>query len=399
MPVLLLVLLTLAFTTTAGESLLYSMVIQMVMQEWSLSGGTAALLGFGPVVAAALGGLLLGRFQDLHGRRPGLIAAMAILALFSLLTGLAQGPVWLALARTGTGFALGGVWTAAMTLLGETWPAVSRGRALALVQMGFPLGYMSAALVSYFAVPLLGWRGAFLANSAAALLELVAILVLVPESPLWRERGDSVRRDGSLTGLEGLFAERPLRRTVLLASAVSFLGMYGYWAAMTWVPTYLQEIGFAVRTVPLVMVAILTGALIGYPTFGVMGDRVGRRKTFQIFFAGMGLLLVGLGLAPVPAGTGGAVTVIAAGTALAFFSGYFSGYGPLLADLFPTRIRGVALGFSFNVGRLGSAIGPVVSGALIPWMGTGGAIAAAGAGFFLAILLVRRLPDRAGGEL
>lgn len=401
MPYLMLLLVTLCFMTTSGDSLLYSMVIQMVMREWHLTGVVAAMLGFGPVAAAALGGLFLGRVQDLYGRRTAMITSMAILGVFSILTGLSRHPGWLAVARTGSGFALGGTWTAAMALIGESWPDSSRGRALAVVQIGFPLGYISAALVSYLAIPWLGWRGAFLADGLLAGLELLAVVLFLPESPLWRVSERSAN-PGSASGLELLFADRATRRIVIVASVISFLGTYGYWAGMTWVPSYLKEVGFRPETVPLLMSVILLGALLGYPLFGILGDRWGRKVTFQCFFAGMGLLSIAFGLFPVIVpreANGGSSGVVAIGMALTFFSGYFSGYGPFYAELFPTRIRGAAMGFSFNIGRLGSAIGPVVSGAIIPYLGIGGAIALAGIGFGIAILLVRALPETVGMRL
>lgn len=397
-PILLLI--TVSWMTASGESLLYSMVIQMVMKEWHLTGAVAALLGFGPVAAAALGGIFLGRFQDLYGRRIGMILSMAVLSAFSILTGMSRSLAWLVAARTGTGFALGGTWTAAMALIGESWPDASRGRALAVVQMGFPLGYISAALASYVAVPWLGWRGAFMINGLLAGAELLGLVLFLPESHLWSS--ERPPRSGSTSGLDLLFRDYSTRRLVVAASAISFLGMYGYWAGMTWLPSYLQEVGIPTATVPIAMSIILLGALLGYPAFGFLGDRLGRTRAFQFFFAGMGIVSVSLGLAPALMSRGVHLkleAVVAVGLALAFFSGYFSGYGPFFAELFPTRIRGVALGFCFNIGRLGSAIGPIVSGAIIPYAGVGGAIALAGIGFGIAILLVRRLPETVGTML
>jgi MFS family permease len=91
--------------------------------------------------------------------------------------------------------------------------------------------------------------------------------------------------------------------------------------------------------------------------------------------------------------------VLLIGPILSFSTGYFSGYGAYYSELFPTRIRASASGFSFNVGRIGTAIGPGITGALAASFGVGGALATASLAFVACALLIYLLPETSGKSL
>jgi MFS family permease len=392
--------------TDAGDSLLYSYVIGDIAKEWGISLAMAASIGFMPMAAAIVGGPLFGYIADRLGRKLSLQLGLLIISLASFGIALAQTPTQMICARTLVGIGLGGLWTAGMTLISESWDPLFRGKAVAVVQVGFPLGYLYASLLAYFFVPHFGWRGAFVACGVPPLVVMLLVALFVRESPIWLQAKKGIEASGGDTTkvpLNELFRGGNARK-VSFAALIAFLGMYGYWAVMTWIPSYLATIGFNPKEIPLWTFYILLGAIIGYLTHGAFSDRFGRRTAFSLFFLGAAGASIAFGLLPVYLSrTQGVVvaktSILLIGPLLSFSTGYFSGYGAYYAELFPTRIRALASGFSFNIGRIGTAIGPGLTGLLAATFGVGGALATASLAFVTCALMIFALPETIGKTL
>jgi len=392
-----------AWMTDSGDSLLYSYVIGSVAKEWNITLAIAAAIGFVPMAAAALGGPLFGYVADKFGRKASLQLGVLTVGISSLCVALAQSPTQMVLARILVGLALGGLWSAGMTLISESWDSLSRGTAVAVVQVGFPLGYLYASLLAYFFAPSFGWRGAFVACAIPPILILLLIKYGVQESPIWlkaKGQGGIAKEQNSSVPLHELFTKGNAAK-VVVASLVAFLGMYGYWAVMTWIPSYLAVVGFDAKQIPLWTFYILTGAVVGYLVHGAYGDRYGRRKAFVLFFLAAAVMSLVFGLLPVYLNSTydsevAKTAILVIGPLLSFSTGYFSGYGAYYSELFPTRIRASASGFSFNVGRIGTSIGPGITGALAASFGVGGALSTASLAFVAGALLIYLLPETAG---
>jgi putative MFS transporter len=161
-------------------------VLGSIKSEFHLSSATTGLVAsasfFGMVIGAAVAGLLADRF----GRRPVFQWSMVLWGLASYLCSTAQSVEALIFYRVLLGFGMGMEFPIAQTLLSEFVPATSRGRLIALMDGFWPLGFITAGVVSYFVLPTFGWRTEF------ALLAIPAVFVLivrrvVPESPRWLE--------------------------------------------------------------------------------------------------------------------------------------------------------------------------------------------------------------------
>ena len=91
---------------------------------------------------------------------------------------------------------------------------------------------------------------------------------------------------------------------------------------------------------------------------------------------------------------------MALGPFVGFFgSGYFSAFGAFISELFPTRARGSAVGFTYNVGRMVSALAPTVIGFFALKFGVGGALTVTAIAFVVGALSIFLLPETAGREL
>lgn len=145
------------------------------------------------------------------------------------------------------------------------------------------------------------------------------------------------------------------------------------------------------------IIAMQVGAYFGYLTFGFIADRLGRRRTFILF------MLCAAAIVPIYGQMARSPTVLLLLSPLLgyFGHGYFSLFGSLIAELFPTAVRATGQGTSYNVGRMAGAVAPFTIGAVatLPGIGIGLALGVTSAFFLLAAILVLTLPDRSGQAL
>jgi MFS family permease len=126
-------------------------------------------------------------------------------------------------------------------------------------------------------------------------------------------------------------------------------------------------------------------------TFGFVADRLGRRQAYLLY------LLVAAAVVPVYGLARAPWALLLLGPVVGFFgTGYFSGFGAITAELFPTRIRVTAQGFTYSVGRIGSAAAPFIVGRVAQTTGFGMAFLVISAAFLVSAALSRLLPETKG---
>jgi len=263
------------------------------------------------------------------------------------------------------------------------------------MQSGWAIGYILAALLSALILTSYGWRSLFAIGILPALLTLW-IRRHISEPEIWT----SVVSTASRSSVAEIFQKRFLPR-VLVASSVAASVLFAYWGLFTWIPAFLStpvEVGGAgldiVRTSTWVIL-MQVGALFGYTTFGFLADRFGRRYTFA------GFLIAAAVLVPIYGQLGRSeLLLLILGPLVGYFGhGYFSVFGAMLAELFPTRIRGSAQGLCYNAGRALSAFSPYLIGAIADQQGVGSALALTSAFFLLGSVLIFFLPETRGYQL
>jgi MFS family permease len=183
----------------------------------------------------------------------------------------------------------------------------------------------------------------------------------------------------------------------LLAAAL----LFAYWGLFTWIPTYLSApvakggAGLSLLRSTAWIVPLQIGAFLGYLLFGVLADRFGRRPVFLVFVLAAAAIVPAYGLA-----ARSESALLALGPLVGFFGhGYFSVFGALLAEMFPSSIRGTAQGLCYNAGRATSALAPFAIGALADRHGLGAALASTAALYLLGGALIFALPETRGEEL
>lgn len=377
----------------AMDFLLFIFAVVPIQQEFGLSKATMGGLTSVALIASAGGGILFGRLADKIGR----VRAMTIsILLYSAATaGLATSQtLWHLVAwRTLVGIGMGGEWSAGTVLVAETWPAKHRAKAMGIMQSGWAIGALLAAGLSALVLDRYGWRALFVIGAAPALLAFV-VRRTVREPELWTAN----RREPSRWS--EMFSAPFVRRT-LLATLLSSSVLVGFWGVTSWLPAFLATpiseggAGLTVTKSAAWMIGLQIGAFLGYITFGLIADRIGRRPAFTLFMIGAA------GVVPLFAmGIRSPAMLLLVGPLVGYFThGYFSLFGAMLAELFPTRIRGSAQGFCYNGGRLASAAAPYAIGAAAATYGLGFSIAVDAAAFVVAAGLIWLLPETRGVEL
>jgi MFS family permease len=378
----------------AMDVMMYAFALTAIRSEFSLSAAAAGGLASVTLVTSAVGGVAFGVLADRIGRARSLVNSILIYSVFTALTATARTLPELVLWRSLVGIGLGGEWAAGSVLVAETWPAEHRGKAIGLMQSGWAIGYIMAALLASAILPHHGWRLLFVVGIAPALLA-AWIRRKVPEPEIWRQR-----RGGSHLAVRELLRPPNLRNAAAATTLATFV-LFAYWGLFTWVPAYLASplssggAGMSIVRSSAWIVPMQVGAFLGYVLFGVLADRFGRRPVFLVFVVGAAVLVPIYGrMALEP------VVLMALGPLLGFFGhGYFSLFGAMLAELFPSSIRGTAQGFCYNVGRAVSALAPFVIGALADRAGIGSALTLTSAFFLAAGGLILLLPETRGEVL
>ncbi|MGP0058333.1 MAG: MFS transporter [Beijerinckiaceae bacterium] len=345
------------------DYMIYPLVIGTIIKLWSVDAGEAGLAVTVTLLASALGGWLAGFIADRIGRVRTLQFTILWFSIFSLICAFVQNFDQLLVARALLGLGFGGEWAAGAVLMGETIRAQYRGRAVGSVQSGWALGWglavLAQAILFNYLPAEIAWRWMFAMGALPALLVLY-LRRYVEEPAISAGARARAQEVGDRPALWEIFL-RPILKTTILASLVSTGCQGGYYAITTWVPRFLTtERKLSIVSSTGYLAALIIGSFIGYLVGAWLADKIGRRKLFLIF--SIGAIVVILIYTQVTL-TNDVLWVL--GFPLGFFaSGYFSGMGPFLTELFPTRLRGSGQGFCYNFGRGIGSLFPFLVGYL-----------------------------------
>ena len=382
----------------AMDVMLYAFALGSIQQEFALSSAQAGALASATLVASAVGGILFGALSDKIGRAKALVYSILMYSLFTALTSTSGSIIELVLWRALVGLGMGGEWSAGSVLVSETWPSEHRGKAIGLMQSGWAIGYILAAILAALILPAFGWRMLFLVGILPAFFTLW-IRRNVKEPEIWRAERQMTPASRSHSLFE-IFHPSLLRKTVF-ASLVTTSVLFAYWGLFTWMPSFLARplelggAGLGIVKSSTWIIPMQIGAFFGYTLFGVFADRFGRRPVFLVFLACAAILVPVYGQL-----ARHELLLLILGPLIGFFGhGYFSVFGAMLAELFPTRVRGIAQGLTYNVGRAFSALAPYTIGALADEHGIGSALILTSAFFLLGGGLMFLLPETRGADL
>jgi MFS family permease len=378
---------------------MFSFAIPAIIAAFAISNSAAGLIGTVTLLTSAVGGWLAGALADRVGRVRTLQITIGWFAVFTLLCGFAQSYAQLFVFRALMGFGFGGEWAAAAVLVGEVIRPEHRGKAVGAMQSGWAVGWGIAALLATFLFSVLSsdlaWRVLFWVGVAPAAL-VFFIRRFVEEPTVFVATQDKLAAAQRQANFLEIFAPEMLRTTIL-TSLLATGAQGGYYAITTWLPTFLRtERKLTVLGTGGYLAVIIVGSLIGYWVSAWLTDRIGRRANF-ILFAVCSLVTVIVYTQIAVDDT----VMLFLGFPLGFFaSGIFSGMGPFLTELFPTRMRGSGQGFAYNFGRGVGALNPWFVGLLSTTLPLGHSIGVfAAIAYGIVVIAALLLPETKGRVL
>ena len=390
----------------AFDVMLFSLTLASVIAELGLTKTQAGALGSITLLGGAAGGLIFGVVADRFGRTRALITSILLYSIFTAACGLSQNLWQFALFRLLLGLGMGGEWASGAALVSESWSAKHRGRALGYMQGAWAIGFAAAAIVVGIVLPRWGWRAVFFVGILPALFTMW-VQRNVEEPEVWRAQQRAKLAGGAAAAAAAATASRfsdMFRGKMLgLTSTVTFMNaccLFGWWGLNGWVPAYLSlpvaqgGIGLSTVTMSWLVVAMQVGMWFGYVSFGYITDAMGRKRVYVAYLLAASVLL------PLYGSMRNPLILLLLGPFVAFFgTGFFSGFGAVTAEIYPTAIRATAQGFTYNIGRIASAAAPFTVGKLASSHGFGVAFAITGAAYLLGALAWTNIPETRGREL
>ena len=304
-------------------------------------GKSSIVLTIGATLAMRpVGALLFGMMADRYGRRRPLLAVVAYFSLIEVLSGLALNYPMFLLLRLLYGIGMGGFWGVGASLTLESAPTRWRGFLSGLLQGGYPLGYLLAAIAARLILPAWGWRAMFWAGLVPGVVTML-VAYKSPESAAWKQHlVPSIRGLVSVVwGHRASFAYLVLTLTLMTGLSHGTQDLY---------PDFLKTAHhISPNVVAYLAMFYNVGALLGTIFVGHTSERLGRRTSIicalslcalviPLWAFGHSLKILALGAFLMQVGVQGAWGVMPAH----------------LNELSPDAVRSLFPGFVYQLGVL-----------------------------------------------
>lgn len=292
-------------------------------------------LAFRPV-----GALIFGLLADKYGRRRPMMANLVFFSLMEVLSGLAPSFGMFMVCRALFGIGMGGEWGVGAALSMEKVSPRWRGFFSGLLQQGYPCGYLLAACCFRFLPESWSWRSLFFMGGLPALLA-VFVRYKVKESDVWRSN-----RAKTWSGLIRS-AARHWKLFLYLTILMTMMNLSSH-GTQDLYPSFLeQERHFSKAQIGNTAIIYNLGALLGGVCFGLLSDRVGRRRSMAL------ALLLGVGVIPLWSSGATAATLVLGAFLIQFMVQGAWGVIPAhITELTPNSVRGFLPGFAYQCGVL-----------------------------------------------
>jgi AAHS family cis,cis-muconate transporter-like MFS transporter len=360
-----------------------SLALPSVSKELHLTGVRAGALGTYTLAGMGIGGIIAGWWSDRVGRIRVVWWSVAIFSVCTAAIGFSQTYVQIALMRFASGFGIAGLYSVG-TLLGcEYVPTRVRTTVLGVLQAGWSVGYVLAALCATYLLPRFGWRPLFLCAVAPGAVSLV-LLWRMPDSPSWLAAQQSgAIGDRGFGRLSVLLDTPSVRRNFLLWTVTAAALQFGYYGANTWLPSYLvKDLGVDLQSMAWYVAATYSMMIVGKVLTGYLADKFGRRIMWLV----SGLLTAAYVPMFVFEATPANVPYLLLGFGLLYGAPYAVSVA-YMSESFPASVRGTAVGAAYNLGRIGATASPLLIGLAASRYSIGFGIALLGIGYAVCALI------------
>ncbi len=405
-----------------GPGLTKAGLLTVTTSDWFGLGGLAAFIA-SLFAGLSIGTVLAGFLADRLGRRTVILGAMAWFAFTSSVVALQGGPTGLEIWQFLTGLGLGVELVTLNTYISEFVSKNIRGRSFALSQtVGFS-AVPILAVIAWFLVPrefmgLDGWRWVDLCGSALAVCTFV-LLLRSPESPRWLAvSGRYSEADRIVTNLErrveaesgaplppldplasvtlnASFAEilrRPYRARAIMLIIFNIFQTIGFYGFVNWVPSLLVQQGISVTKSLMYTMIIAFAAPVG-PLIGVLFADLAERK-YLVMGSSIAVAVCGL----VFGFTRSVPLLITMGIVVTICQNVLSfSYHAYQTELFPTRIRGKAVGFVYSWSRVSAMFNAFAIALILRHFGANGVFVFIASAMIVVFVVIGLMGPRTTG--
>ncbi|GAA1546051.1 MFS transporter [Nocardioides humi] len=324
--------------------------------------------GFGPasfgvvfsssLLGMALGSVVFGMLADRIGRKPVMVVATSTFAFATLLIpAYADSISSFMVIRFLAGIGLGGVTPSLIAMIAENTPLRSRSMSVTAAVGCLSLGAFFGGIVARWMIPAHGWRSIFVVGGVVPLVLVVVMMVGL------RRLETSVPKEGATAGSSSpaeLFRSGRGGSTLVLWT-VFFANLLVMYALLNWLPTLFVKAGHSEGTATIGGSLFALGGFAGGVVIGLLMDRLGRPHAILVLAYVLGLI----GIATVATADRTALLMLGIVLAGVGVVGGQTGISALAVALYPPRVRGAGVGWAYAIGRVGSIVGPTLSGLLV----------------------------------
>ncbi|OUE24383.1 MFS transporter [Clavibacter michiganensis] len=393
----------LGYTFDGMDGAIIAFVLPSIAGVWDLSPAQLGLVGSATPLGFFFGAILSGWLGDRFGRKRVMLWALAFYTVMSIVAALAPSYGVFLVARVLAGVGAGAESVIIAPFISEFIPPKRRGAFIGSLAGFFSFGFVFAALIGRFIVPIGddGWRWAQVITAVPILLLLWWRRAL-PESPRYLlSQGRTAEAEQVVATLErkvtastkrplppvaddapepetdrhavtipralkAMWA-KPLRRRTAVIWVVWFSITFSYYGFFSWIPTLLIGRGISVTTSFEYSIIIYLAQIPGYFSAAFLNDKIDRKHTIAIYLMGAAVSAYWLSQSNDPA------MIVTAAAVLSFFlNGTYAGVYAYTPELFPTWMRAMGSGFASAVGRIGSILAPTIIGVFSATLGFGG---------------------------
>lgn len=357
-----------------------------VTAEFGLSGAQLGWLLSAGLIGMAVGSLVLGPFADRYGRRKILLVALVLNAAGLFLSATAGSVIELGLWRVLTGLGVGGILASVTVITSEYANRRNRGMAISIFTAGYGIGATLGGMGATQLIPAFGWRSVFLTGGLLALVGILLVAVLLPESvDFLRARrpagaqhklariarriglagdvdlGPAPATDAAQGSSVGALLGDRYRTMSLLLWVSFFVIMFGFYFANSWTPRLLVESGMSEQQGIVGGLMLTLGGTFGSLLYGALTTKWNARLTliaFTVLSAVTLVLFITTTAVPLLAFTSGVVVGM-------LINGCIAGLYTVAPQTYEPAVRTTGVGWGIGVGRAGAILAPITVGALL----------------------------------
>ena len=354
--------------------------VPSLIRDWHLPPSTFAIAFLWSSIGIMVGALSAGPIGDRFGRRPLLLASLAIFGIASLLTAVVGSLSMLSLLRFFTGIGIGGGFSGAAALTGDYTPHRLRATMIMATFTGAPLGGFLGGQIVALLLAEWGWRMIFVLGGIFPLALLPVLVLWLPESPrfLAAERDLSARSAALLRRLDITSAQSD---AVDVARSNPIWMLFGQGYALQ---TVLLWIIFFCSLLESLLVRLLDadgtdligispaqavfaaslrdlGAIFAVLYLGLAIDRIGPERALALHYAAGAVFIAVIALFALPYSVLSVIIFLAGMTTI----GSQTGVNGACGKLYPARMRTSGIGWALGIGRLGGIVAPILGGYLL----------------------------------